>query len=84
MNIAKHRKLGFGYIQGKLVCTEPNIFFIYIYSARFLRRDIENDKPSVAFDKDIHSNIGNPKNIKKQNKNTLPIEVHSENQEKKN
>ena len=53
------------------------------YSVKFPRKDIDNDIPSIAVDKDIHSNIGKPKNIKKQNKDTLLIEVQSENQGKK-
>ena len=45
------------------------------YSFRFPRKYIDNDKPSVAVDKDIRSNIGTLKNIKRQNKETLLIEV---------
>ena len=40
------------------------------YSIRFPRIDIDNDITSVAVDKDIRSNIGILKNIKKQNKDT--------------
>ena len=43
---------------------------------------MDNDIPLVAVDKDIRSNIGNLKNIKKQNRDTLLIEVQSENQGK--
>ena len=53
------------------------------YSVKFPRKDIDNDIPSVAVDKDIRSNIGKPKSIKKQNKDTLLMEVQSENQGKK-
>ena len=48
-------------------------------SVRLPRKDIENNTTSVPIDEDICSNIGTSKNIKKQNKDTLLIEVRSKN-----
>ena len=51
-------------------------------SVRFPIKHIDNDIPLGVVEKDIRSNVGKPKNIKKQNKDTLLIEVQSEKQAK--
>ena len=58
-----------------------NTFSKY-YSVRFSRKDVGNDIPLVAVEKEIPSSIGTRKVIKKQNKGTFLGEVLSENQEK--
>ena len=65
-------------LNGMYINTSPKY-----YSVRFPRKLIDNDIPLVAVDKDIRSNIGKPKNLKKQNKDTLLIEVQSGNQRNK-
>ena len=58
----------------KLNEMNANTFPKY-YSVKFPRKDSDNEIPLVAVDKDIRSNIGKPKIIKKQNKDTLLMEV---------
>ena len=50
------------------------------YSSRFTRLEIEKEINVITVDKDIRDSIGEPAEIKKQNKDTLLIKVRSQNQ----
>jgi len=53
------------------------------YSMKFPRIEIESKINPIAVDKDIKTQISEPKKIKELNRDTLLIEVKSDNQGKK-
>ena len=59
----------------KIAPSEPH--FKKFYSVKFPREDIDNKLNVVAVERDIHKQILKPASIKKQNKDTLLIEVKS-------
>ena len=77
-NFRKQRKLRQAIItEGKNTEQTPYPKF---YSLKFPRLDIEKKINVIAVDVDIRNTIGEPAEIKKQNKDTLLIKVKSQNQ----
>ena len=58
--------------------NQQNNHFTKYYSVKFPRLDLDAKLNVIATDKDLKAKIGNPAMIKKQNKDTLLIEVKSD------